>query len=74
MTLSEKYKEQLQDFDMPGISSVCSLCVHLNLNAFPARRCSAFPKGIPDEIWLGKNDHTKPYPGDNGIQFIKIEK
>ena len=31
--------------------------------------CEAFPQGIPEEIWVGEFDHTKPYPGDNGIRF-----
>ena len=31
--------------------------------------CKAFPQGIPDEIAYGSNPHTKPYPGDNGIQY-----
>jgi hypothetical protein len=33
--------------------------------------CAAFPypKGIPKEIAYGTNDHTTPYPGDNGIQY-----
>jgi len=35
--------------------------------------CSAFTKGIPEEILTGEVDHTKPYKGDNGIQFEPIE-
>jgi hypothetical protein len=31
--------------------------------------CPAFPKGIPLEIRLGEFDHSKPYPGDNGITY-----
>ena len=31
--------------------------------------CEAFPESIPNEIAYGNNDHTKPFPGDNGIQF-----
>lgn len=33
--------------------------------------CAAFPEGIPDEIAYGDNPHTKPYPGDRGIQYEK---
>jgi hypothetical protein len=33
--------------------------------------CTAFPKGIPRAIAWGNNDHTKPYPGDHGIQYEK---
>ena len=35
--------------------------------------CSAFTKGIPEEILTGEIDHTKPYKGDNGITFEPIE-
>jgi len=35
--------------------------------------CSAFKNGIPTEIAYGTNLHTKPYEGDNGIQFEPIE-
>ena len=38
--------------------------------------CAAFPypREIPDEIADGTNDHTTPYPGDNGIQYEKATK
>lgn len=34
--------------------------------------CAAFPDGIPKEIWRGDNNHTKPYQGDHGIQFVQL--
>jgi len=36
------------------------------------KSCIAFPDGIPDKIWTGKVDHTKPYPDDGGIKFEPI--
>lgn len=53
------------------LSHICSRCVHFNASSPLSKKktCSAFPKGIPGEIWLGINDHTTPYPGDNGIRF-----
>ena len=36
--------------------------------------CSAFPKGIPDEIAHGENKHIEPYPGDHGIQYRRDEE
>ena len=36
-------------------------------------KCKVFPRGIPSEILTGEHDHTKPYDGDNGIQFEPIE-
>jgi hypothetical protein len=55
------------EFRLGIVSPVCSLCVHLRDVA--DRKCIAFPDGIPDVIWMGGNDHRRPYPGDNGIQF-----
>lgn len=36
--------------------------------------CRAFPNGIPDVIAYGDNLHTKPFKGDNGIQFEETAK
>ena len=38
------------------------------------QRCVAFPKGIPEVIIFGENDHSKPLPKqENKIVFEKIE-
>jgi hypothetical protein len=39
------------------------------------RSCIAFPKDdeIPDEIWSGENDHSKPVKGDHGFQYRPLE-
>ena len=37
-------------------------------------RCAAFPDGIPDEILWNELRHTKPYPGDRGIQYDPIDE
>ncbi|GMB00914.1 hypothetical protein [Pelosinus sp. IPA-1] len=45
----------------------CLLCSHILSEE--KHNCHAFPNGIPLEIWNGKNDHSKQYPGDNGITY-----
>ena len=60
---------------MIGPAPICMNCKHLH-KGNPGEwgfRCDAFPCGIPDEIFVtGEADHTKPYPGDNGIKFEKM--
>ena len=55
-------------------SEVCFGCVHWDESDYVIHRCKAFPDGIPLDIWLGKNNHQSPYPGDHGIQFTPSKK
>lgn len=52
----------------------CSSCVHLIRDDIDGREriCEAFPDEIPLEIWSGRNDHTQPFEGDQGIRYQKI--
>ena len=49
--------------------TVCTMCAHITLEGLKTRCCEAFPNGIPADIWMGRNDHSKPYPGDHGLLF-----
>ena len=53
-------------------SKICTHCS--NMTDIVGRRCRAFPDGIPRPIWLGENNHKKPYPGDHGIRFDPARK
>jgi hypothetical protein len=49
----------------------CLKCVHY----IDELTCVAFPERIPNDILYSKVKHTKPYKGDNGIQFkLDLEK
>lgn len=43
----------------------CKICAHYLGN----QACQAFPMGIPEELWSGKNPHDEPYPGDQGYRY-----
>lgn len=43
-------------FDLIRATAVCINCKHRK----PYSTCTAFPKGIPDEILSGDNHHTTP--------------
>jgi hypothetical protein len=58
----------------------CGICKHLRrgqdielaepgLESVFIPTCDAYPDGIPGELIRNEADHTKPYPGDNGIRF-----
>ena len=56
---------------MIGPAPLCMECKHLH-DSIPGQwgfRCSAFPDGIPDEIFDEEFDHHHPYDGDRGFQF-----
>lgn len=35
--------------------------------------CEAYPFGIPGEIITGVVDHRRPYPGDGGRRWVRLE-
>ena len=50
---------------------ICDACRHIlpYKEGVPRFPCKAFPEGIPVGVWNCTLDHTKPLPGDHGIQF-----
>ncbi|MCU0302491.1 MAG: hypothetical protein MUC56_00310 [Thermoanaerobaculales bacterium] len=46
--------------------SQCLWCRHRSVDA---RRCRAFPDGIPEAIASNRHDHRRTYHGDRGIRF-----
>ena len=68
--MQDELEKLLAEDELPLISFICGYCKHQHDR--PWKTCDAFPDKIPDQIWLGENDHTKPYPGDNGIRFEPI--
>ena len=48
----------------------CIFCA----NYLNDKRCKAFPDGIPDDLFSGKNLHRQPYQGDNGILYSPLPR
>ena len=48
---------------------ICRLCTHWEKGT---KTCRAFPKEIPNVIFLRGIDHRQPFPGDRGIRFEPI--
>ena len=69
-TKTEDLKDD-RSISVPFFSEVCSRCA--NKHEGVDRTCKAFPQGIPMVIWLEKNNHKKPYPGDMGITFEPVK-
>jgi hypothetical protein len=53
---------------MIGAPPICLFCSRLSYDK-ETPICPAFPKGIPDGIYLGAFDHRKAFKGDQGIRF-----
>lgn len=49
----------------------CFSCAHFRGMIKGKKRCTAFPDGIPKELYLsyGELKHIAPYEGDHGIQY-----
>lgn len=64
---------RLADKDISYISiekNICNQCIHIRKGGIT---CDAFPTGIPEVILTGEFQHTKPFPGDGGIQFEAVD-
>jgi hypothetical protein len=63
---------------MPRHYPICLWCKHYDTEkSHDEKYCSAFPDGIPVEIWGDEYgprfDHHLPHPADKGIQFEKAD-
>lgn len=55
---------------MTYVEPICFKCKHYSIDK---GICTAFKKEIPDEIYYGDDDHSKPLPTqDNDIVFEPI--
>lgn len=60
---------RVEEPEIVTLSDQCVSCKHF----LGLLQCEAFPDRIPQEILTGEHDHSKAYPGDNGIRFEAVE-
>lgn len=71
MTMTKEQDKNLRDAaeELFGYSP-CLHCTNFIDDVLAENNhCKAFPNRIPDEIFMGRNLHKEPYPGDNGVLF-----
>ncbi len=69
-TMIPAYGDGIMGDALIDMSIQCLACNNLNNDM---TTCKAFKDGIPTKILTGHWDHTKPFKGDNGILFERIE-
>jgi hypothetical protein len=50
-------------------TTACASCRRFNRKDVLNDTCEAFPKGIPEEILRGDNNHRNPSIGDRGLRY-----
>lgn len=53
---------------------MCRVCARVTNRGRGVWKCEAFPGRIPDDILLGKAEHTRTMLGDHGLMFKPIRK
>jgi len=51
------------------VDSQCAHCKHLRRPVEAGWPCTAFPQGVPEDVFYNRHDHRQPYPGDSGIRW-----
>ncbi len=63
---------EMSDADQTESTNTDSDCGRCIYRLQDGVACVAFPWGIPDEIRSGRVQHTRPFPGDGGFQFVPL--
>lgn len=52
---------------------ICVGCSHKHRVDGAGGTCAVFPDGIPQAIFICREDHRYPYPGDGGVVFAPTD-